>query len=111
MIVRKPIRRAALSRGPAGPWMYTGALENHPDLVRALSERRPLWGNDAATLRRARSPLRVARSLSGVTDRKLTAARRKTQDRRDRAASAADVTGVPAATIAIRAIASRCRAT
>ncbi len=49
---------------PAGPWMYTGALENHPGLVKALAERRPLWGNDAPALRRARSPLAVAHCLS-----------------------------------------------
>src|SRR6516162_6995898 len=30
-----------------GPWMYTGALENRPDLVEAMSRRRPLWGNPA----------------------------------------------------------------
>jgi predicted ATP-grasp superfamily ATP-dependent carboligase len=51
------------AEAPRGPWMYTGALENHPGLVDALSERRPLWGNEAAVLRRARSPLRVARCL------------------------------------------------
>jgi predicted ATP-grasp superfamily ATP-dependent carboligase len=57
----------ALSRiatdAPGGPWMYTGALENHPGVVQALSERRPLWGNDAHVLRRARSPVDVARCL------------------------------------------------
>ena len=28
----------------AGPWMYTGGLENHPDLVRRMARQRPLWG-------------------------------------------------------------------
>src|SRR6516165_6344986 len=39
-----------LAAGPAGPWMYTGALENWPGLVGEISRRRRLWGNDAATL-------------------------------------------------------------
>src|SRR5215470_4944989 len=39
---------------PPGPWMYTGGLENWPQLVRRLTDRRILWGNSAATLRRAR---------------------------------------------------------
>ncbi len=40
----------------AGPWMYTGALENHSDIVDRMARRRPLWGNDGAVLLRARSP-------------------------------------------------------
>ena len=48
---------------PTGPWMYTGALENHPDVVALLSKRRPLLGNRAATLRMVRDPLRVFRAL------------------------------------------------
>jgi predicted ATP-grasp superfamily ATP-dependent carboligase len=40
----------------AGPWMYTGALENHPSLVRAIAQERTLWGNDAGVLRKSRSP-------------------------------------------------------
>ncbi len=51
---------SALGAAPPGPWLYTGGLENHPRLVRAMAERRELWGNNAATLRRARDPLFVA---------------------------------------------------
>lgn len=47
----------------AGPWMYTGALENFPGFVQAMSRRRPLWGNPAAVLRRVRCPFTVARVL------------------------------------------------
>ncbi len=47
----------------SGPWMYTGGLENWPDLVGRLAERRPLWGNGAEALRRARDPLFVFGSL------------------------------------------------
>jgi predicted ATP-grasp superfamily ATP-dependent carboligase len=46
-----------------GPWMYTGGLENWPDLVRRLARRRPLWGNDEKSLRLARDPLFVRRVL------------------------------------------------
>ncbi len=43
-----------------GPWLYTGGLENRPDLVDAMAGRRqPLWGNAAAVLRRVRSPFAV----------------------------------------------------
>ena len=48
---------------PPGPWLYTGALENRPDLVEALARRRPLWGNGAAVLRSVRSPTVVAQAL------------------------------------------------
>ncbi|HEX5272199.1 MAG TPA: ATP-grasp domain-containing protein [Gemmataceae bacterium] len=42
-----------------GPWLYTGGLENRPELVEALARRRPLWGNSATVLRRVRSPHEV----------------------------------------------------
>lgn len=45
---------------PASPWLYTGALENRPDLVDRLAAFRPLWGNHGATLRVARDPIAVA---------------------------------------------------
>lgn len=44
---------------PSGPWMYTGGLENHPRIVAEIAARRPLWGNDAAVLRRVRNPRQV----------------------------------------------------
>src|SRR5690242_19790007 len=40
----------------AGPWMYTGGLENHPLLVLEMSSLRRLWGNDAGVLQRCRQP-------------------------------------------------------
>ena len=43
--------------------MYTGALENRPDLIEVLSRRRPLWGNQAATVRMVRDPIRLAETL------------------------------------------------
>jgi predicted ATP-grasp superfamily ATP-dependent carboligase len=58
----------AFAGAPAGPWLYTGGLENRPELVRQLSRCRPLWGNGAAVLRKVRSPWRLAALLkaSGV---------------------------------------------
>jgi len=47
-------RAAALA--PPAPWMYTGALENYPDVVDAISRDRPLWGATGNSLRRARNP-------------------------------------------------------
>jgi predicted ATP-grasp superfamily ATP-dependent carboligase len=45
------------------PWIYTGALENHPDLVAQIARQRPLWGNDAPALRAVRDPFALATVL------------------------------------------------
>ena len=51
-------------RGPqSGGWMYTGALENYPDLIEGWSAIRPLYGNGAPVLRRVRDPLLIAECL------------------------------------------------
>jgi predicted ATP-grasp superfamily ATP-dependent carboligase len=42
--------------GPPGPWMYTGALENHGILVDEIGHLRPKWGNDRFTMHVAREP-------------------------------------------------------
>jgi uncharacterized protein len=39
-----------------GPWMYIGALENHPRLVQRMALRHPLWGNAEDALTRCRDP-------------------------------------------------------
>jgi predicted ATP-grasp superfamily ATP-dependent carboligase len=44
-------------------WMYTGAMENHPDLIDAMAEVAPLWGNHGTVLRQVRSPFRLAQAL------------------------------------------------
>jgi predicted ATP-grasp superfamily ATP-dependent carboligase len=51
------------AKAPPGSWLYTGALENRPRLVQQLSRGRPLWGNDAAVLKKVRAPLAVATVL------------------------------------------------
>jgi uncharacterized protein len=43
---------------------YVASFENHPDAVRALGRRLPLWGNAPAVLRRVRDPVRLARALA-----------------------------------------------
>jgi predicted ATP-grasp superfamily ATP-dependent carboligase len=43
--------------GPPAPWMYTGALENHPTLIQRISAKRSLWGNKGTGLALARWPL------------------------------------------------------
>jgi predicted ATP-grasp superfamily ATP-dependent carboligase len=61
---RYPTSLPALAReGPTGPWIYTGGLENRPEIVERISRERPLWGNDAASLRRARDPFALFASL------------------------------------------------
>ena len=51
--------REILRGAPEVPWLYTGGLENHPNLIRDLSEIRPLWGNGPNALTACRSPFRV----------------------------------------------------
>lgn len=45
---------------PPGPVLYTGGLENYPDVVRELARRRPLWGNGPDVLDRVRDPFRLS---------------------------------------------------
>lgn len=52
-----------LSSAPHGPWLYTGALENHPHLVGRIVACRPLWGVGPVAIRRARDPFFVRDAL------------------------------------------------
>jgi uncharacterized protein len=52
-----------LRAAPPGPWMYTGGLENHPDLIRKIARTRPLWGNGPEALKASRCPFTVQRIL------------------------------------------------
>jgi predicted ATP-grasp superfamily ATP-dependent carboligase len=54
--------RALFENEPPDRWMYTGGLENHPELIEALEGRGPLLGNGAEVLRRARDPMFLNRS-------------------------------------------------
>ncbi len=56
-----------LARGfPDAPWMYTGGLENYPDLVDGLAVMRPLLGNDGQRLRAVRDPFTLNEVLGSV---------------------------------------------
>jgi len=48
----------------SGPWCYTGALENHPGLIDAITATRPLAGNAGDAIRRVRSPRHLAEELA-----------------------------------------------
>ncbi|HEV7226192.1 MAG TPA: ATP-grasp domain-containing protein [Pirellulales bacterium] len=48
---------------PPGAWVYTGGLENYPDLVERIARTRPLLGVGAAELRRVRDPFQLAEAL------------------------------------------------
>jgi uncharacterized protein len=47
-------------------WMYTGALENHPELVDQLAWIAPLWGNPGDVLARVRSPWELSKTLASA---------------------------------------------
>jgi predicted ATP-grasp superfamily ATP-dependent carboligase len=47
-------------------WMYTGALENHSELVDQMGWIAPLWGNPGEVLARVRSPWELDESLRGA---------------------------------------------
>jgi predicted ATP-grasp superfamily ATP-dependent carboligase len=49
---------------PPGPVMYTGGLENHPDVVAELARTREVWGNPPHILQLAREPDLIQRVLA-----------------------------------------------
>jgi uncharacterized protein len=48
---------------PPMPWLYTGALENHPGLVDQISARHRLVGNAGENLRAVRDPIALAQAF------------------------------------------------
>ena len=54
----------AVSRLPDGPVVYTGALENHPQILTEIAAQRAVLGNDAATATACRDPHRLYEVLS-----------------------------------------------
>ena len=57
---------ALCQQQPPAPWIYTGGLETRPTLVQRIARDRPLWGNGARVLRRARDPFLVHRLLTAA---------------------------------------------
>ncbi len=51
---------------PPAPWMYTGALENRPDLIERIAAVRRLWGNGGAVVAAVRDPEQLAAALRGA---------------------------------------------
>ena len=52
-----------LRHGPDAPWVYTGGLENHPEIVDHLAAYRPVWGNPGNVLREVRNPFTLGAAL------------------------------------------------
>ncbi len=50
-------------QAPPMPWLYTGGLENYPELIGELARERELWGNGPKALLQARSPAWLANTL------------------------------------------------
>jgi len=55
---------AALEQAPDAPVIYTGALENHPRVLRQIAARRLLLGNSAAVCARVRTPALLRERLA-----------------------------------------------
>lgn len=59
-----PASLATAARGfPQGPWLYTGAIENHPDLIDAIAAERPLAGNAGGRVSLVRDPFHLAAAV------------------------------------------------
>src|SRR5262249_61542346 len=51
------------ANAPMAAWIYTGGLENHPNLIAKMAAIRPLWGNGREALRLSRDPFAVQATL------------------------------------------------
>lgn len=49
---------------PPGPCVFTGSLENHPNVLAAISRHRPLWGMSPDVLAQVRQPARLQAALA-----------------------------------------------
>jgi len=62
-----PAGLAAAAAGfPPAPWLFTGALENHPDLIASIAETRFLAGCRPEAIRRVRDPDRLAAAVRQI---------------------------------------------
>ncbi len=53
-----------LQTAPQAPWLYTGALENWPELIDELAVLRPIHGNRGSALHKSRNPVFWSRVLA-----------------------------------------------
>jgi len=59
--------RTAAARFPsAAAWCFTGAVENHPDLIDAIGRERALAGNPSGVVRRLRDPVPIAAAATAA---------------------------------------------
>ena len=54
---------ATVSRFPPGPWLYCGAVENHPHVIEAISRARPLAGCPPGAVAAVRDPDALAAAV------------------------------------------------
>jgi predicted ATP-grasp superfamily ATP-dependent carboligase len=54
---------AVVARFPPGPWLYCGAVENHPQVIEAISHDRPLAGCAPAVVTAVRDPAVLAAAV------------------------------------------------
>ena len=57
------------------PWMYTGGIENYPDLIEEVSNRRDLIGNTGSVISRIRDPFWISNVLADANLPSLRVAR------------------------------------
>lgn len=57
---------ATVTGFPPGPWLYCGALENHPTVIAAISGARPLAGCTPAAVAAVRDPATLAVVVRGA---------------------------------------------
>jgi predicted ATP-grasp superfamily ATP-dependent carboligase len=50
---------SAMVTAPQAPWIYTGGLENYPQLIERMAKVRPLLGNNGEVVRAARDVVRL----------------------------------------------------
>lgn len=60
------ILRAARTVPAEIPWLYTGAIENHPRLIGRLSSTRPLAGISAESVRAVRNPNQLSEAVASA---------------------------------------------
>lgn len=56
-----------LLQRPSMEWIYTGAMENHPELIEQISQKHQLRGCDPVVLKRVRNPFFLEQILSQNT--------------------------------------------
>src|SRR5262245_40265790 len=50
--------------GPPGPCVFTGVLENHPEIIAEIGKHHPVWGMSPEVLTAVRHPLELQQALA-----------------------------------------------